>query len=87
MGSTLKLCANKLFFNYIVFASEWEEENKCFLDYRMIHNLKPNLLIDSQKFRDEVNMVEKEYKNLALMEGKIRKYKEPDPLFEDSIFQ
>jgi hypothetical protein len=52
----------------------------------MIHNLKPFLLFDAEKFREKENIVTRKYRELAAKEGDVRKYKESDPIFEDAIF-
>ncbi|GAA0740481.1 putative phage abortive infection protein [Gaetbulibacter jejuensis] len=62
-----------LFYNYIVYAPEWEKGNKFFTDYRMIHNLNPNILIDSKTVKE---------KHEELKKVNARAYKEEDYVFE-----
>ena len=63
-----------LFYNYLIFSNEWEnEENKFLSDYKMIHNLKPSILIKSDFLRNK-------YNELSNKSG--RSYKEEDTVFE-----
>lgn len=64
-----------LFYNYLVYAPEWEEENKFLTDYRMIHNLYPALLYDSKYLKDS-------YDSLKSKQSKVRIYKDDDFIFE-----
>lgn len=44
-----------LFYNHIAYAKQWENsQNKFFSDYRMIHNLYDNLLMDDPYFHDKL---------------------------------
>lgn len=63
-----------LFYNYLAYAPEWEQKNKFFTDYRMIHNLFPDILINNEYFN-------KRFDELANMKG-VKCYKENDPVFE-----
>ena len=64
-----------LFYNYLAYAREWEDGNKFLSDYRMIHNLYDNVLIDNKYFINELNLL-KSKQNLALS------YKDNDHIFE-----
>lgn len=64
-----------LFYNYLAYAPEWENGNNFFSDYRMIHNLYDNVLIDDRYFIKELNLLKRK-QNVALS------YKDNDHIFE-----
>lgn len=64
-----------LFYNYLAYAPEWEESNKFFTNYRMIHNLYDNVLIDDAYFKNELN-------KLKLKQSEAYCYKDNDHIFE-----
>ncbi len=64
-----------LFYNSLAFAPEWEEENKFFSDYRMIHNLYKETLLDYDFF-------EKKYNELKDKQNVVKTYKDNDFIFE-----
>lgn len=64
-----------LFYNYLAYAPEWEENNKFLTDYRMIHNLYDSVLIKDDFF----------YKHIIELRNKqneVMSYKENDPIFQ-----
>ncbi|MDT0691106.1 putative phage abortive infection protein [Salegentibacter sp. F188] len=70
-----------LFYNYVAYAPEWEEGNKFFSDYRMVHNLNRNLILDSIIYDGERELI-KEFDKLKVKEKTARKCKDPDPIFD-----
>jgi hypothetical protein len=64
-----------LFYNYLAFAPEWEDENKFLSDYRMIHNLYEDTLIDNSFFKNE-------YKKIKDLQSIAKCYKDEDYIFE-----
>lgn len=64
-----------LFYNYLAYAPEWETENKFLTDYRMIHNLYEETLIQDEFFF-------KRYNELKDLQSSVKTYKENDFIFE-----
>ncbi len=64
-----------LFYNYLVYAPEWEVDNKFLSEYRMIHNLYPALLYDSKYLKAK-------YEELKSKQKDVRSYKKNDHIFE-----
>lgn len=47
-----------LFYNYLAYATQWENsKNKFFSDYRMIHNLYDNLLMNDSYFHEKLKEI------------------------------
>ncbi len=64
-----------LFYNYLAYAPEWEKENKFLTNYRMIHNLYEETLIQDEFFL-------KRYNELKDLQSSVKTYKENDFIFE-----
>ncbi|RXM49884.1 MULTISPECIES: putative phage abortive infection protein [unclassified Chryseobacterium] len=64
-----------LFYNYLAFAPEWENTNKFFSDFRMIHNLYQDTLINDPFFKQE-------YQKIKNKQQIARSYKDKDYIFE-----
>lgn len=64
-----------LFYNYLAYAPEWEKGNKFLSDYRMIHNLYEETLIQDEFFL-------KRYNELKDLQSSVKTYKENDFIFD-----
>jgi hypothetical protein len=64
-----------LFYNSLAYAPEWERGNKFFSDYRMIHNLGEETLIQDKYFLAE-------YDKLKSKQEEVRTYKDNDHIFD-----
>lgn len=64
-----------LFYNYLAYAQEWEKGNKFLSDYRMIHNLYKDTLIQDDYFLTK-------YEELKNLQSTALTYKEKDYIFE-----
>ena len=69
-----------LFYNYLAYARDWEEGNKFLTDYRMIHNLYENILIDDNYFKEELD-------KLKQKQGEVLYYKDNDHIFESQKWE
>lgn len=64
-----------LFYNYLAYAPEWEDDNKFFSDYRMIHNLSKDTLIQDDYFITR-------YVDIKNLQDTAQSYKNDDFIFE-----
>lgn len=64
-----------LFYNYLAYAKQWEDsQNKFFSDYRMIHNLYDNLLMDDSYFHEKLKEIEVKQKEVKIINNRIDDY-------------
>lgn len=64
-----------LFYNYLAYAPEWENNNKFLSDYRMIHNLSLETLIQDDYFLSK-------YQEIKNLQNTVMSYKDNDFIFE-----